>query len=493
MKFRTVTSRYAPETRETEFSSGLENLTTSRPEFHSYTPDGPEPVSELRARLSGKRVAVLTHPAGVDSALNTTVEHLCAWRESLPEKARFTLSALFGPQHGFAGEKQDNMIESSNDTDPLTGVPVFSLYGDTRRVTDDMASHFDVLLFDLQDTGVRVYTFLTTLSYLVEDFARWPEKELCILDRPNPTGRAVEGLKLERGHESFVGSAPIPMQHGLTPGEFALWYREKHQLSSDISVVPMSGYSPDDPQSAWPRERVWIPPSPNMPGLHTARAYPGTVLLEGTWISEARGTTRPLSMFGHPQVDWRRVREAMDVFAPEVTEGCRLRRVTFEPTFHKHAGIPTGGYDIVCEYPFYDPDRFRPWRLMVSVLRAVRECHPQLSLWTDPPYEYEYDRAPIDVICGGPRVRQWVDMPVSDTRDVEQSAVAGLSWREFDRLVSNEEQEWTQESRRFYLYGEAYRGETAGAEAFGGGASGERIRDEHTHGEHPYDRGGATP
>ncbi|MFP4643653.1 MAG: exo-beta-N-acetylmuramidase NamZ domain-containing protein [Spirochaetales bacterium] len=474
---------------------GLEMLTGGEPDFPVYRGDGSrETVKSLRQRLARKRVAVLTHPAGVDAELNGSVGHLLRWNRRLPAEQQFTLTALLGPQHGFAGEKQDNMIESDHTVDAETAVPIFSLYGETRRITEAMAERFDMLLFDLQDVGVRVYTFLTTLAYIIADFHAMPDKAVVVLDRPNPTGRSVEGLRLEPGEESFVGAATAPMQHGMSLGEFALWYTDHHRYGTDVSVVPMSGRHPTEsrkrrsPADGWPADRVWIPPSPNMPGLHTARAYPGTVMLEGTTLSEARGTTRPLSMFGHPDIDWAAVYRRVETDAPETLEGYRLREVVFEPVFHKHAGMPTRGFDIVCEYPFYDPGRFSPYRFIVAVLRAVRDTHPRLKLWTDPPYEYEYERMPIDVICGGPRVRRFVEgsghrhsgdgvsgrvrarddaAKSAAAADQKEGGAAPSSWQEFSALCSREEAQWRELTRPYYLYG----GSSAAAGRGAGGRS----------------------
>lgn len=410
-------------------------------------------ATELPSLLSGKRIAILSHPAGVDGDLIPSVERVGAWlggdtssggsigkpREIRPEGARLT--TLFGPQHGIRGEKQDNMVESEDETDSRTGLPTFSLYGTTRRITPGMAETFDVLLVDLQDVGVRVYTFLTTLAYILEDLSRYPEKEVWVLDRPNPTGRLIEGLALEPGHESFVGAAPIPMQHGITLGEFALWYHSFHRLSSRLVVVPMTGWNPYNPAEAWPSDRVWVQPSPNMPGLYTARAYPGTVILEGTTLSEGRGTTRPLSVLGHPAVEWDVVLSwaAANTGDPGALVGCKVREITFQPTFHKHAGIPTGGIEIVTEGKFYDPELFRPYRLVTTILKAIRTRHPDITLWTEPPYEYEFERTPIDVITGGTRYRKWIE---DDSAD----------WNSIDEVMTKEENEWRRESRRWWIY-----------------------------------------
>ena len=429
---------------DTAFRFGIEHLAAG---FE------PAPVERLR----GKRVALLAHPASVDEELRHSVEVLVPWTRSNDVH----LSALFGPQHGLRGEKQDNMVESQDFTDPTTGLPVFSLYGETRRLTERMIDHFDVLMVDLQDVGVRVYTFLTALGYILEDLHGRSDKEVWVLDRPNPTGRAQEGLSLDKGWESYVGVAPIPMQHGMTMGEFARWYREIRELSTKLTVVPMTGWSGRDARSAWPEGRVWLQPSPNMPALSTARAYPGTVMLEGTTLSEGRGTTRPLSQFGHPDVDWSRVLRRASTFSSghgrtvstsglcgegggsdAIVDlfGCRVRQVTFQPTFHKHAGIPTPGVEIIAEGRFYEPARFRPYRLVAALLKAIRLEHPGLKLWTDPPYEYEYEKTPIDVITGGTRFREWVE-----TREA--------TWREMERMLQADEAAWRQESASWWMYG----------------------------------------
>ncbi len=286
---------------------------------------------KLLRSLEGKRVALLGHPASVDASLVSSVDIV----SNLADRYNFKLAALFGPQHGFLGEKQDNMVESDDFSHGGSGIMVFSLYGSTRRLTPEMIDTFDVILVDLQDVGVRVYTFLTTLSYLLEDLSAYEDKSLIVLDRPNPTGRAMDGLTLQEGWESFVGAAKIPMQYGLTLGEFAVWYRDVKKLGVNLRVVGMKGYEPDRIGYAWPEDRVWIQPSPNMPGLYTVRSYTGTVILEGTTLSEARGTTRPLSMFGHPDVHWPEVMDWLGKNAPDFSRGCFLRKVFFQPTFHK--------------------------------------------------------------------------------------------------------------------------------------------------------------
>ena len=391
-----------------------------------HRPEG----APFRDRLRGRRVALLAHPASVDARLRPMWELVGA----LPD---VRLTALLSPQHGFAGEKQDDMVESADARHPALGVPILSLYGDIRRLRPEWLDLFDVLLFDLQDVGVRVYTFLTTLGYLLEDLAGCGDCELWVLDRPNPSGRCVEGLTLQPGAESFVGLAPLPMQHGLTMGECAGWYRRFSNLSVRLEVVPMLGW---EPQAPWPAERVWLQPSPNMPALATARAYPGTVLLEGTTLSEGRGTTRPLSLVGHPRVDWSAVRRRLRERCPELLAGLVLRDVTFEPTFHKHAGRPCPGFELVTADPVYDPGRCRPYRLIAAILKIVRALHPELPVWRPPPYEYEFERLPIDVIAGGPALRRWVD----DGDDA--------SWDDWDARLQADERAWADATAAFRRY-----------------------------------------
>lgn len=375
---------------------------------------------QLRTRLSGRRIGILAHPASLDRELRPVWERI----QSIPG---VLITALFGPQHGFVGDKQDNMVESAESFHQELGVPIFSLYGHTRRLEREWIDLFDILLVDLQDVGVRVYTFLTTLAYMLEDLSTTHGKELWVLDRPNPVGRVVEGHRLIDGNESFVGVAGVPMQHGMTLGEFARYYKTTRSLDVKLEVVPMIGWNPAMP---WPDDRVWILPSPNMPSLCTARCYPGTVMIEGVTLSEGRGTTRPLSMIGHPEVDWHAVAAWVDNHFPGVLNGAGLRHAVFEPTFHKHAGVPCGGFEIVAERPHYDPNRFRPYRLVAAVFKAVRTLHPEIELWTDPPYEYEETRTPIDVITGSSLLRDWVDSPATSASALETQLVADEeSWR----------------------------------------------------------------
>ena len=375
----------------------------------------------LRAPLEGKRVALLAHPASVTRDLTHSLDALAR----LPG---IKLTAAFGPQHGLRGDKQDNMVESPDFVDPAHGIPVFSLYGEVRRPTDAMMAGFDGLLVDLQDLGCRIYTFITTLRYVLEAAAAHA-KSIWILDRPNPAGRPVEGLTLRTGWESFVGAGPLPMRHGLTLGELANWFIAELGLQVDCHVIHMEGWSPDAPPGyGWPLgERTWINPSPNAPNLSMARCYAGTVMLEGTTLSEGRGTTRPLELFGAPDLDAGALLREMQRCAPHWLAGCRLRECWFEPTFHKHAGRLCAGIQIHVEDARYDHAAFRPWRLMAAAFKALRNLRPDYPIWRDFAYEYEHDRLAIDLINGSALLRQWVDDPAATADDLDWIARADES------------------------------------------------------------------
>ncbi|MGJ0486102.1 MAG: exo-beta-N-acetylmuramidase NamZ family protein [Methylomicrobium sp.] len=387
----------------------------------------------LRAPLVGKRIALLAHPASVAAELTHSLDAL----GQLPD---IQLSAAFGPQHGLRGDKQDNMIESPDFVDPMHGIPVFSLYGKVRRPTDAMMDTFDVLLVDLQDLGCRIYTFITTLRYVLEAAAKH-RKTVWILDRPNPAGRPVEGLTLRPGWESFVGAGPMPMRHGLTMGELARWFIATFKLDVDCQVITMEGWNPHTaPGYGWPLgERTWINPSPNAPNLWMTRCYAGTVMLEGTTLSEGRGTTRPLELFGAPDLNPRSLIETMQSMAPAWLAGCRLRECWFEPTFHKHAGKLCAGVHIHVEDPSYNHELFRPWRLQTLAFKALRRFRPDYQLWRDFPYEYELDHLAIDVINGSPLLREWIDDAQAEPDDLE-------------RLARSDEDAWLDERSAFLLY-----------------------------------------
>ena len=389
--------------------------------------------SKLRAPLKGRRVALLAHPASVTQDLTHSLDALTLC-------ADINVTAAFGPQHGLRGDKQDNMIESSEYRDPVHNIPVFSLYGEVRKPTDEMMKTFDVILVDLQDLGCRIYTFITTLRYILEAAATH-NKSVWVLDRPNPAGRPVEGLRLRAGWESFVGAGPMPMRHGLTLGELGSWFIKTLKLDVDYRMIEMDGWTPDAaPGFGWPiEERIWINPSPNAPNLSMARAYAGTVMLEGTTLSEGRGTTRPLELFGAPDIDARKIISEMRALAPQWLKGCVLRDCWFEPTFHKHAGQLCNGVQIHVEAPHYDHAAFRPWRIQALAFKAVRNLYPDYELWRDFPYEYEHGKLAIDVINGGPSLREWVDDLAATSEDL-------------DALTNPDEEAWISERKEFLVY-----------------------------------------
>jgi uncharacterized protein YbbC (DUF1343 family) len=387
----------------------------------------------LRKPLRGRRVALLAHPASVTGELVHSLDALAALDD-------IRLVAAFGPQHGLRGDKQDNMVESPDFRDPVHGIPVFSLYGEVRRPTQAMLDSFDVLLVDLQDLGCRIYTFITTLRYVLEAAARH-RKAVWVLDRPNPVGRPVEGLRLREGWESFVGAGPLPLRHGLTMGELARWFVRTLRLDVECEVIGMTGWQPEQaPGFGWPLgSRTWINPSPNAPNPWMARCYAGTVMLEGTMLSEGRGTTRPLELFGAPDLEPRALLATMEELAPHWLRGCRLRECWFEPTFHKHAGRLCAGVHIHVEDGAYNHLAFRPWRLVALAFKALRALRPDYALWRDFPYEYEHGRLAIDLINGTDLLRRWVDDPAATPADL-------------DALATADEQAWQAERAEVLMY-----------------------------------------
>jgi len=379
---------------------------------------------ELRRPLAGRRLALVAHPASVTASLQHSFDALAA----IPG---LQLAAAFGPQHGLRGDKQDNMVESPDYNDPLLGVPVYSLYGTVRRPTAAMMASFDVLLIDLQDIGCRVYTFITTLRYLLEACAA-QRKPVWVLDRPNPAGRPVEGLLLEPGWESFVGAGALPMRHGLTMGELARWFVATLRLDLELQVIAMQGWEPRAaPGYGWPlHERSWVNPSPNAPNLSMVRSYAGTVMIEGTTLSEGRGTTRPLELLGAPDMDARATLAWLARFAPRWLKGCALRECWFEPTFHKHMGQLCNGIQMHVDAHDYGHENYRPWRLVAALLKAQRQLQPRATLWREFAYEYEHQRLAFDVINGGPRMRQWIEDPHATAADLDAMAAPDeAAWR----------------------------------------------------------------
>lgn len=386
----------------------------------------------LQAKLRGRRIALLAHPASMTAQGQHSLD-------ALAQVPHLRVTAALGPQHGLRGDKQDNMVESADFLDPRHGIPVYSLYGRVRRPTDEMLAHCDVIVVDLQDLGCRIYTFITTLLYVLEAAARLG-KAVWVLDRPNPAGRPVEGLSLRKGEESFVGAGVMPMRHGLTLGEMARWFVREYSLELELQVVAMPQWDDSAPDHGWPLgQRSWVNPSPNAPSVWMARAYAGTVMLEGTTLSEGRGTTRPLELFGAPDIDAGRVLAQMQRLAPEWLVGCRLRECWFEPTFHKHVGKLCHGIQIHTDDLAYDHLRFQPWRLQALAFKAIRRLWPEYPLWRDFPYEYELERLAIDVINGGPQLREWVD---------DKAAAPG----DLQRLAEADEQAWLERTSELLVY-----------------------------------------
>lgn len=403
---------------------------------------------ELRRKVAGKRVALLGHPASMSYGRGEARDfrHSMDALLDLAKTGEFKLTAALGPQHGMRGEKQDNMHETSDYIDPAWGVPVYSLYGEVRRPTEAMMNSFDVLLIDLQDVGTRIYTFLTTLLYVMEE-AEKHGQHIIVLDRPNPAGRPVEGSLLQEGWVSFVGAAVgLPMRHGLTLGEAALWFKQQKKIDIELDVVTMQDYRPDQsPGFGWPeRTLTWVNPSPNAATLSMARAFPGTVLIEGTTLSEGRGTTRPLETLGAPLpensgVNMAKVLERMQTLAPDWLAGCLLRPCWFLPTFQKHAGHVVAGFQLHLDSTHYGHDSFKPYRLVSLWLKALRLEAPTFPIWRDFHYEYEKDRLAIDLINGGPDLRQWVD-------DSSQTPY------DFEQRLKPDEAKWLSERQPFLLY-----------------------------------------
>lgn len=343
--------------------------------------------------LKGARVGLVVHPASVNSRL----EHATAL---FLKSRKCRLSALFGPQHGIHGQTQDNMVEWEGFRDRATGLPVRSLYGENRKPTPEMLAGLEALVIDLQDVGARYYTFIWTLELCMQACAE-NGKSVVVLDRPNPIGGSmVEGPVLESECSSFVGLRPLPVRHGMTVAEVGLYLRDSFHPSLDFHVVAVQG---------WERTRwfdssglPWVLPSPNMPTLDTATVYPGMCLLEGTFLSEGRGTARPFEVFGAPFIEPGRLVGRLREFRPP---GVSFRPLYFEPAFQKHAGMLCGG----AQLHVTNREKFRPFKTAVAVLKAVRELYAEEPLWKGPPYEYETEKPPIDILAGTRRLREEIE------------------------------------------------------------------------------------
>jgi len=354
--------------------------------------------------MKGQRLGLLGNPASVDRSFRHARELI---RQVFPEQLR----ALFSPQHGFFAEKQDNMVESADLTDPVSGMPIFSLYGQTRRPTENMFKEIDILLVDLQDVGTRVYTFSTTLSYCMEAAATRGIK-VVILDRPNPVnGIALEGNCLSPECASFIGRYGIPMRHGLTMGELARLFNQAYGIGCDLDIIAMQG---------WKRTMYfedtglpWVAPSPNLPTPVSAMVYPGQVIWEGTNVSEGRGTTQPFEIFGAPFID---IDNLTREFSEAPEPGVCLRPVAFEPTSNKWQGRLCRGFQL----HITDPDRYRPYRTTIRLLQAIKRRHPDEFQWKSPPYEYEFEKLPIDLIIGSRLIRRRIEN-LDDPDSIEKS------------------------------------------------------------------------
>lgn len=385
---------------------------------------------KMLKQLKTKRVSLVCHPASVNHKLEHSFDLL---------HKQIGLCSAFGPQHGVKGDKQDNMVESDDLLHPVAKIPIFSLYGKVRRPTKEMMDTFDVVIFDLQDLGCRIYTFITTLLYIMEECARY-SKQIIILDRPNPAGREIEGLRLTSGYESFVGAAPIPMRYGLTVGELALYFKVHYSLNLNLQIIKMQGYRPNvKPGYGWPSELSWVNPSPNAASVNMTRAYSGTVMIEGTTLSEGRGTTRALELVGAADIDFEKILKLMRKKAPQWMKGAIFRECFFEPTFHKFAGKLCHGFQLHTDYPEYKSNQFKPYRAVALMLKCIRELKPDYLIYRDFKYEYVENKLAFDVISGGPRLREWIDDASQSIADLEQD-------------LKKDESSWKSEIKKYLLY-----------------------------------------
>ncbi len=386
-----------------------------------------------KGRLENRRVAFLGHSASVTQNMQSSLNLI---QSHTPLK----INCVLGPQHGFKSIQQANMIPTEDSYLHLPKQPpikVFSLYSShTRRLTKEMLEAFDVLIVDLQDVGCRVYTYLTTLFYILENCAQ-SKKEIWILDRPNPAGRVIEGSILDTQFLSFVGGAPLPMRHGLTLAEAAKWYCNFKKLNVQLEIIQMQNYQPHI--LPWPVDLPWTLPSPNMVDEECARCYSGTVLLEGTLVSEARGTVFPLKAFGFPNMNVKSILEAMSRAAPNWLKACVLKEESYTPMFDKYQNQECTAIHLYAVRPFYDPKYFRPYRLVSLFLKCLKKMHPDFKLWSDPPYEYEYEKLPIDILSGDDFLRLWVEDQQATTQDLENK-------------LKPDETKWEQNRTSFLLY-----------------------------------------
>jgi len=341
-------------------------------------------------KLQGRRLGLLSNQASLD-------RHLKSSKEVISRLLPNQLKVLFGPQHGYGGEDQDNMVETNHALDRELNIPIFSLYSRVREPSDEVLNLIDILIIDLQDVGTRVYTFASTMLNCLRAMAG-PSKKILILDRPNPLGgEIVEGNLLKPELYSFVGPFSLPMRHGLTMGEMARIFDHVFQIGSDLDIVPMSGW---DRRMQWAdTHNKWVMPSPNMPLPETAQVYPGQVIWEGTNLSEGRGSCRPFEVFGAPFLDTARVKQML---SPESTAVCYLQEVSFRPTFNKWEGEICHGFMT----HVLDQSTYRPFGTSLALLASIMEIHREQFDWKPPPYEYEFKKLPIDMILGDMSLRR---------------------------------------------------------------------------------------
>ncbi len=369
--------------------TGIENLKTAPPDY-----------------LKGKRLGLLANPASVDKGLTHSLDIIS---HLFPGQLR----ALFSPQHGFYAEKQDNMIESDHVVHPELNIPVFSLYSETRIPTPAMFDRIDTLIIDIQDVGTRVYTFIYTISHCIEVAAKL-KKNIVILDRPNPIGGLqIEGNLLDPDYASFVGRFPIPMRHGLTVGEISQFFNQQFNLGCDLKVIPMKGWKRS---MYWQdTDLTWLPPSPNLPTPISCMVYPGQVIFEGTNISEGRGTTLPFEQFGAPFLNTKSIGQ----IAEKKIKGALLRPINFEPTSGKWQRQVCKGFHI----HITSRKNFSPYMASLLLMQLIMKFHPEEFEFNPPPYEYEYERMPIDLILGSRDIREKIT-------EMEDLALLENLWQE---------------------------------------------------------------
>lgn len=375
----------------------------------------------LPKKFYGLRAGVLIHPASVNRKLVYT-------KDVFLKSKKIQIKAFFGPQHGIFGDTQDNMIEWEGFIDKTTGLPVYSLYGKTRKPTEQMLEGIEVFIIDLQDVGARYYTYIWTMALCMEACER--KISLIVLDRVNPIGgHIVEGPVLKPEFSSFVGLYPLPIRHGMTIGEIAMYFKSRFYPEVDLTVIPLRGWR----RNQWfdSTGLPWVMPSPNMPTLETATVYPGMCLLEGTILSEGRGTTRPFEIFGAPFIEPERLVRRLNDFK---LKGVFFRPLYFSPTFNKFAGKLCGGAQI----HVIDREKFKPFKTAIAILLAIKELYPEINLWRQPPYEYEFEKLPFDILAGSDRVR----------KDIEE----GKSLKDMESWWNEEVQMFEQIRKQYHLY-----------------------------------------